>query len=82
MGKVVIIAGKEPPHWIVDLSKTIKQIEKDIKEECEEINNGGRTEEVMVELYNDREDLKALKEMMKIPFDVVIINQLDQNDKD
>jgi len=78
MGKVVILRGKEPPHWVIDLADIMNQLREDIEVEyklllkCREL-----PERVIEEYYDNRFKVKVLKEMMKIKFNVVIINQLD-----
>jgi len=80
------LQGHDKPHEIINLDEVLSFYEKRTSEEFinETIEN---TEEDLVAVriakhYDEKEKLKALKEMLKIPFDVVIINQLPDDDPD
>jgi len=80
MGRIVILQGRKTPHEIVDLKEALNFYELTTNEErIDRMAKNVRDEEMrlmLTELYNNREKLKSLKSMLKIPFDVVIINQL------
>jgi len=82
MGKVIMLRGRDPPRWIIDFNDIKEQVKEDINEELRELNENEPNEvsNTFIEYYNDKETLRALELMTKIPFDVVIIDQLSNKD--
>jgi len=82
MGKVIILRGQEPPHWIVDLGDTMDQLKEDIEINYKLLHKYRELpERVIEEYYDDRLKLRALKEMLKIKFNVVVITDQLDNEK-
>ncbi len=82
MGKVIMLRGRDPPRWVVDLNDIKEEVEEEINEELQEINNLDReVSDTYIEYYNDKKTLQYLKLMIEIPFDVVIIEGSDEDYK-
>ena len=82
MGKVIILRGRKPPHWIIDLADTTDQLKEDIEIYHKLLLKYREPSESMIgEYYNDRLKLRALKEMLKIKFNVIIITDQLDNEK-
>ncbi len=82
MGKVIILRGRESPHWIIDLADTTDQLKEDIEMNYKLLlKNHELPERIIEEYYDDRLKLKALKEMLKIKFNIVIITDQLDNEK-
>jgi len=82
MGKVIVLRGRKPPHWIIDLNDTMVQLKKDIEIYHKLLLKYREPSESMIgEYYNDRLKLRALKEMLKIKFNVIIITDQLDNEK-
>ncbi len=77
MGKVIVLKGQDPPHWVIDLTDIKDRLKEDIESDYELLLKYCELpEKTIEEYYNDRLKLRALKEITKIKFNVVVINQL------
>ena len=82
MGKVFLLRGRKPPHWVIDLTDTKDQLKEDI-EIYHKLLLKYREPSMSIigQYYNDKLKLRALKEMLKIKFNVVIITDQLDNEK-